>query len=163
MRLNVGFILHEQAGFSRNFDFDYPSVQIDDHVELSHLHGAVRLTRTTQGVYAQGRLQAYHELECVRCLEAYEETLVADIEELFSLPGEEGDDPLLQISETGIMNLEPLLREKFLVSVPIQPLCRTDCKGLCPVCGANRNQVDCDHRENDIDPRLAVLQSLLED
>lgn len=163
LRLNVGFILHEQVGFSRNFDFDYPSVQIDDQLELSHLHGLVRLTRTTQGVYARGQLQAYHELECVRCLSPYTETLVAEINDLYSLPGEEGDDPLLRISETGILNLEPLLREKFLISVPIQPLCREDCKGLCSICGANRNEVECNHTVDDIDPRMAVLQTLLED
>ncbi|MBN2556809.1 MAG: DUF177 domain-containing protein [Anaerolineales bacterium] len=163
MRLNVGFILHEQVGFSRIFDIDCPSVQIDDQFVLSNLHGEIRLTRTNQGVYANGHLQAYHDLECVRCLNIYSHTFDVNLNELFTLPAAASDDPLLHIPETGILDLQPILREHFLVSVPMQPLCRPNCKGLCPVCGANTNDVECHHTENDIDPRLAVLQSLLED
>ena len=163
MRLNVGFILHEQVGFSRNFDIDCPSVQIDDQLELSNLHGTIRLTRTNQGVYANGRLQAYHDLECVRCLASYVHPFEVELNDLFTLPNVDGEDPLLRIPETGILNLQPILREQFLVSIPLQPLCRRDCKGLCPVCGANQNEMTCQHVETDIDPRLAVLQSLLDE
>lgn len=57
------------------------------------------------------------------------------------------------------VDLEPLLREQFVLSVPYAPLCREDCKGLCPQCGVDRNATTC-ACEKPIDPRLAALKGL---
>ncbi|MGH2628864.1 MAG: YceD family protein, partial [Anaerolineales bacterium] len=60
----------------------------------------------------------------------------------------------------GILDLTPLVRELALVAMPIRPLCREDCKGLCPECGADRNTVSCGHRQDEPDRRLAALEGL---
>jgi uncharacterized protein len=54
-----------------------------------------------------------------------------------------------------------LFREYILLEIPISPLCRPDCKGLCPICGNNLNEDTCHHEEEAGDPRLASLKALL--
>jgi uncharacterized protein len=67
----------------------------------------------------------------------------------------------LIVPETGLLDLEPLIREEMLLAIPINPICRPDCKGLCPVCGENLNESQCSHEDEEVDPRLSVLRTLL--
>ncbi len=161
LRLNVGFLLHESIGYSRTFDFDLPAVQVSEDLDVSHMQGDLRLTRTAQGLYGLGRLQATTPLECVRCLTPFDQEINARINDLFVYPPGGTSEPLLAIPETAILDLGPLLREYYLLDVPLQPVCRLDCKGLCPECGNNLNETTCTHPASDVDPRPAGLQSLL--
>jgi len=63
----------------------------------------------------------------------------------------------------GVIDLGELLHEQFYLTLPMKPLCREDCKGLCPVCGANWNQTTCACERRWEDPRLAGLKALLKD
>jgi uncharacterized protein len=63
----------------------------------------------------------------------------------------------------GSIDLTPIIRDYAVLDIPISQVCKPDCKGLCPVCGANLNEGDCGHRQESIDPRLAGLKALLED
>jgi uncharacterized protein len=161
LRLNVGFLLNKNVGFSRNFDFDHERLRIGEDLDVAALNGILRLTRTHQGVYIEGRLHARMSVDCVRCLEPYEQALTVHFDDLFEFPAGEDTDPLLTIPETAIMDINPLLREYLLLDIPIQPTCSVDCKGLCPTCGGNLNEHRCQHPESDIDPRLEVLKTLL--
>jgi uncharacterized protein len=163
LRLNVGFLLHKNVGYSRNFDFDLDTVRVGEDLEMRGLKGSLLLTRTSQGVFAHGSLQAQHMLECVRCLGSYHHHSHIDLDDLFSLANEAGDDPSLIIPESGLLDLNPVLREHFWLDIPIQPLCRPDCKGLCAQCGINLNEGSCDHPLDNIDPRLEPLSALLHD
>lgn len=163
LRLNVGFVLKQNVGFSRTFEFDHPSVQVDDDLVIQDLNGELRLTRAAQGVYIEGTLRGTLPLECARCLDPLDQELAPEIGELFVYPAEQADDPVLAIPETAMLDLTPLLREMMLLAVPTRPICRADCKGLCPVCGKKLNEEDCSHPQENIDPRLAPLQSLLGD
>ena len=91
MRLNVGFLLNESIGYSRDIEFDHPSLFIDTDLEVRDFEGSIRLTRTGQGIYTQGSLSAKTSFECVRCLSAFDQNLVAQLDELFlklkPLPG----------------------------------------------------------------------------
>jgi uncharacterized protein len=161
LRLNIGFLLNKNVGYSRNFDFEEASLYLGEDLQLLDLNGALRLTRTGQGVYAQGTLRGTIELECVRCLTSFPQQLDAHLDELFVYPPDKASDPQLAISENAILDLTPLLREIFLLDVPLQPICRADCLGLCPECGENLNENYHRHEETDIDPRMAVLKNLL--
>lgn len=161
MRLNVGFLLNKNVGYSRNFDFEEASLSLGEDLNLFDLHGSVRLTRTGQGIYVQGSLTASLELECVRCLTDFPQQLEAGIDELFTYPPDKAPDPQLAISENALLDLTPLMREIFLLDQPIQPVCREDCLGLCAECGENLNDNYHTHQAVDVDPRLAVLKSLL--
>lgn len=161
LRLNVGFLLHQGAGTSQEFEFDFPEIQLADDLELEFLRGTLRFTRTSEGLYLEGQLASAIDQECVRCLTPLDLPLSVSLAELLNYPPSPGSDPIATVPETGIFNLAPLLREHFLLGVPSRPLCRPDCQGLCPECGANWNDETCDHPKVDIDPRLAALKSLL--
>ncbi|HEY48107.1 MAG TPA: DUF177 domain-containing protein [Anaerolineae bacterium] len=161
LRLNVGFLLHKNVGYSRNFDFDHPSIRVGEDVDVTGLRGSIQLTRTAQGVYAQGHLQARISLDCVRCLSTFDQLLTVDLNDLFHYPPLQEGEPTLSIPEDGNLDFNPLIREYLLLDIPIQPLCHADCKGFCAVCGGNLNETVCDHEPAEIDPRLAALKSLL--
>jgi uncharacterized protein len=154
-------LLNKNIGYSRNFDFEEASLSLGEDLKLFDLHGSLRLTRTGQGVYVQGTLVASIDLECVRCLTDFPQELKAGINELFTYPPDKAADPQLAISEHALLDLTPLMREFFLLDQPIQPVCREDCLGLCAECGENLNENFHTHQVAEIDPRLAVLKSLL--
>jgi uncharacterized protein len=161
LRLNVGFLLKEGVGYSRDFRFDEPVVQVADDLTVHDLSGTVTLTRTPQGLYAQGRLTGTVDHECARCLEGYDQTVSARLAELYHYPPESAPPDSLTISDDVHLDLTPVVREDLLLSIPMHALCRPDCKGLCPQCGANWNEGPCDCRDETIDPRLAPLARLL--
>jgi uncharacterized protein len=80
---------------------------------------------------------------------------------LYVYPPSSDSEDILIVPETGFLDLSPLMREILYLSFPLQALCWPDCAGLCPHCGQNRNEGHCEHPETEIDPRLAVLKTLL--
>jgi uncharacterized protein len=161
LRINVGFLLHQDVGFSRKFEFNEDFVRIGDDLDISHLTGEVIFTRTAQGLYANGRIKARSPLECVRCLSEFDQQLSIEINDLFTRPATKKSDPLLTIPSTGLLDLTDLVREYMILNIPIQPVCGTECAGLCAICGNPVKDNICEHPEEVIDPRLAVLKSLL--
>lgn len=162
LRLNVGFVVAQSAGFSRDFPFHLPQINIPPDLHLSGLIGTVRATRTPQGILLQVDFQAQVNLECVRCLTNFQQSLDIDFTELYAFSQRYVTDSGLLMPETGIIDLNPVLREYILLEIPISPLCRPDCKGLCPICGNNLNESTCNHDDDSVDPRLASLKKLLE-
>ncbi len=158
LALNVGFLLNESVGHSSLFTVDEPAPNLDAELQLSRLAGSVQLTRTPQGLYVAGRLHAGHTAECVRCLAPVPVTLEADIAELFSLAADA--DSEFTISDSALLDLAPLVRELLVLDKPAHPLCRADCKGLCPQCGTNLNEAACSCTAETLDPRLAPLSRL---
>ena len=75
----------------------------------------------------------------------------------------EEDDLTTAFYEHDEIDLDHLMREQFHLALPMKPLCREDCKGLCPRCGANRNTTTCTCEVRWEDPRLAGLKALLKD
>jgi uncharacterized protein len=162
LRLNVGFVVAQFAGFSRDFPFDLPQINIPPDLYLSTLTGAVKATRTPQGILLQVAFQTLIDLECVRCLTGFQQTLNIEYTELYAFSQRYMTDSGLIMPETGIIDLAPVLRDYILLEIPISPLCRPDCKGLCPICGNNLNESTCYHEDESGDPRLASLKSLLD-
>jgi uncharacterized protein len=161
--LNVGFLLHQTVGYNRTFEFDHPNVQVSDDLDVSDLQGELRLTRTAQGLYATGTLHGTTPAECVRCLTPFDQRLTIAFDDLFIYPPAKATEPLLAVPETGLLDLAPLTREYVLLDIPLRPLCRPECRGLCPECGANRNETTCSHETSETDPRLAGLRALLDE
>jgi uncharacterized protein len=161
LRLNVGFLLNKSVGYSRNFDFQENTLQLGDDLALANFHGEARLTRTSQGILIQAHFAGTSNADCVRCLTEFDQSLSAEVDELFTYPPDQADDPETTISEQAVLDLTPIVRDVFIVDMPIQPICKLDCLGLCPHCGENRNETECNHPEVEIDPRLAVLKTLL--
>lgn len=131
-------------------------------MDLTDLKGTVRVTRTPQGLLLQAKMQAQVEAECVRCLNTYYQGLNIDFTELYAFSKKSVTDSELLLPEDGHIDLEPLVREYFLLEVPIGPLCSADCHGLCAICGENLNDNPHEHGVESGDPRLSVLKSLLD-
>ena len=161
LRLNVGFLLKEGIGFHREIIFDEPDASLSDDLTVHNLRGEVTLTRTPQGLYSQGQLRATIDYECSRCLTDFDQPVTVRLAELYHYPPESAPPDSPTIGDDVHLDLGPVVREDFLVSIPMHALCRPDCKGLCPQCGANWNEGPCDCRDEQIDPRLAVLAQLV--
>ena len=76
-----------------------------------------------------------------------------------SLSGDQNDDYIETPDYT--LDIDELLRSDILLELPLKYLCREDCKGLCPVCGANRNEVQCNCAVKSVDPRLEALRQFM--
>jgi uncharacterized protein len=162
LRLNVGFVVAQSAGFSRDIPLEIPQIRLPPDLQLNLLVGMVRVTRTPQGILLQADLHAQTELECVRCLTGFEQTLNINFTELYAFSQRYVTDSGLLMPETGIIDLHPVLREYAMLEIPISPLCKPNCKGLCPICGNNLNESTCSHEDDPGDPRLASLKALLD-
>lgn len=131
----------------------------------------LRLESVMDGVLVTGTARATVTGECVRCLEPLERVLAADFQELFAYPdadartAESGDDAEDEEDsfhlEDDLFDLEPVLRDAVVLALPLQPVCREDCPGLCSDCGA-RLADDPDHHHDAVDMRWAALQELVE-
>lgn len=127
------------------------------------------------GCLVRGTLRGEVSLPCTRCAEDARIVINNDFETFEPFPaGQEDEDtsPQERISlddipdeqvvriKDGVAQFNPraLLWEEFSLALPVNPLCRPDCKGLCPVCGHNRNKGDCSCAAEEVDPRLAALK-----
>ncbi|GAA3043210.1 DUF177 domain-containing protein [Streptomyces olivoverticillatus] len=132
----------------------------------------IRLESVMEGVLVTGTARAPLTGECVRCLEPIERELETDFQEMYSYPDAddrsrpadtgddaEDDEEDMLFLEGDLFDLEPVLRDAVVLTLPLQPVCREDCPGLCSECGA-RLADDPDHHHDAVDIRWAALQGL---
>lgn len=160
LKLNVGFLLNDGPAHSHDSVLDLPAVRVSDDLTLDFLRGPLRLSRTREGILVQAQLEGGLNAECVRCLDAIQHTFTVNLEELYSTQPTHSAE--FYVNEDAILDLSPLLRAEVLIALGGRVLCRPDCKGLCPICGANLNDEPNHTHEDDVDPRLAVLKNLLD-
>jgi uncharacterized protein len=147
LRINVGFLIHQPVGSSREIHFEFPNIRLQPDFDVRDLNGTVKLGRTPQGILVQAVFTAFTTAECVRCLTELDQPLQTEFSELFAFTPNSVTDSGLILPEDGNINLEPILREYLLVEIPISPLCKDDCKGLCTICGEDLNVFLCEHQQ----------------
>ena len=160
LRFNFGFLIESPPGTSSDFEFDYPEMQIEESC-FTPLSGKFRATRTGEGIYIHGDFHTETEAECIRCLVDASIGVTGTVEELFYYPPSTAQNGEFTIGDNGNLDLGPIIREIAIMALPMQPVCRPDCLGLCADCGINLNEERCDCEKDDIDPRLAKLKELL--
>jgi uncharacterized protein len=127
--------------------------------------------RDDRTVHVQGHLGAELSLECNRCLTPFPFPVQQNLE-LFYLPHREEDeeedevdlqerDMVVAYYAGDVLDLGDMVREQFFLAAPMKRLCREDCAGLCPTCGANRNLRPCECPEQARDPRFSTLARVL--
>lgn len=168
LKVPLAGLLAEGAGAIRRFDLDPITIVLDDDLELAGpISGSFEVSRTNRGVYVSGDVQTILATDCSRCLAPTTVALAIPIREealpVVDLATGVAQDPALEpdvMRMTGHheLDLEPLLREAISLAAPIAPLCRPDCPGLCPQCGARLADGHQEHDTDDIDPRLAALR-----
>jgi len=148
LRLNVGFIVSQSIGSNRDFGFEFPSIYIQPDLDLTSFIGNCLITRTPQGLLAQGNFSADLNADCVRCLEPTIVHLQTSFDELYAFSERTVTDSGLILPEDSQIDLEPLVHEYLTLEIPIQSLCKPDCLGLCPECGENWNNKTCEHQSH---------------
>jgi uncharacterized protein len=130
---------------------DHPAVAGDVTVDLE-------LVSTIDDIALTGTIEVPWRGECRRCLRPLDETLAVDVEERYAERPAEHDDafPI----DHGQIDLAPMVREHVLLAVDDPRLCRPDCPGLCPVCGADLTSGPCQCDSAVVDERWAALDQL---
>jgi len=132
---------------------------------------AIDLALTPDGsdVLVHGRIDATVPQTCGRCVEAFPAPVHAGVDLRLTprTPRPATSNETHELAEDdldtdfyvgGELDLDRLVEAETMLALPMKPLCRTDCRGLCPVCGINRNQASCDCQARPQDPRLAALK-----
>jgi uncharacterized protein len=140
-----------------------PAFPVDSRVpEEAEIECDVVLESFDGGVMATGTVRAHWVGVCSRCTQPVEGLLTVPVRERFTEPGgrygDPDDDEAYPIADDQL-DLGPMARELVLLELPLAPLCRPDCRGLCPHCGADRNAEQCACVEP-VDPRWANLDVL---
>ena len=164
LSLDVRDLLGEPTGAALEFQIEEGQRRLGDDLLVAYLRGKVELLRTDYGLFAQGKIAAQLQTQCGRCLDPIPCPLDIRLADQFARNPRELDqeqNPVFPILGKGTIDLAPPLREHILLNLPLHPLCRPDCRGLCSQCGENLNETRCDCVQEEIDPRLAVLKALL--
>lgn len=149
-RINVGFLINAPVGTYRDFTIDEPSMDLADDLHGDDIHCSVRVSKVQQGILAEADCSCKTELECIRCLEPFSTVLNAHFEELFAFRFlRENQEAEQYLPDNGYMDLGELIREYLVMEVPYAPICKEECKGLCPVCGRNLNNDPHEHPEEE--------------
>jgi uncharacterized protein len=160
-RINVGFIAHEEIGRNHDFPFEFNKIRLSDDFELRDFSGILNISRTPQGLFVKADFMAETTLECVRCLTDFDHQLEWSFEELYAFDARSVTDSGLILPEDAHIDFADLLREYAILEIPISPICKPNCLGLCIECGQNLNVGDCGHNQDDHDSPFSILKDLL--
>ena len=163
-RINVAQLMKEDVGAYRIYDVALDWFALDDDIMARDVAARVRLTRIGDGLLATGSVAGTAILECVRCLEMYDQPFSAEFDHEYrpSIDVRSGmpvDQPppaeeMGTIDEAHELDLTEPFRQVALLDLPIKPVCREDCPGVVPVDSGDDEAGD---------HRLSVLGRLLED
>jgi uncharacterized protein len=159
LNYNVAPLLRPEVGATMSLAVDETD-QILGDLKVEYVRGNLNLTRTDRRILVKGNIQTSVEAECVRCLTPFQLMLNIPLEEMFAFSA--SVDPIYFVNDDGWLNLKGPLREQIVLAMPLQIVCRPDCKGLCIQCGQNLNEGPCGCANNEVDPRLATLKTLLQ-
>lgn len=132
-----------------NLEFVDREIEIKDKVQLE-----LEIYNTEDSFLVQGTLEAELILSCSRCLQKYSSPIKLDISE---------DVIKSEMEDEEELYLDDIIVDNIILSLPMKPLCSEDCKGICPQCGQDLNQGECDCEIETVDPRLAKLKEFYND
>jgi uncharacterized protein len=159
------------------FDEDFEPGEIDflgtglRQATAIHAEGSAKVLENSGGeVRIEGRFSAVMETDCDRCLAMASLPLDKSFDLFYRPPPIIAEDEVkIDEGEAEIgfyeglgLELADVIKEQILLATPMQRVCSEDCKGMCPVCGADRNQVVCDCHEQPADDRWKALKDLVE-
>ena len=166
----------EQIKEPQEIAFEFRPEECDVPEDIGAATAPIRfeahVERIQQDIRISGRIAAQMQMTCSRCLLPHEEHLDEPFEVIY-LPGAadekksleeielEEDDLNVSYYHGDFISLTDLVREQLLLMLPIKPLCRENCKGLCPSCGKDLNESECQCSLDIGDPRFSVLKKLL--
>lgn len=162
LKINIRELL---AGEKSQKEFEY-SIPAEYNEGGNEAIGDILISGKVTDMGGYIELNASAELkyrtQCARCLTELEKNCKIDIcrPVTVSLQNGNEEDEYILVGENSEIDIDNLITEELLLSLPLRSLCSEDCKGLCPKCGCNRNEVKCDCTDKEPDPRWAALRNL---
>ena len=167
--------LNKRHGQREHFERTFPPAAFEPQDSEYRVAAPVELvldvTRLGDNAFGlAGRARTRLQVDCSRCLEPFDVPVEAAFDLRYVPHSENAGEGEIEVGEDdlatafyreGLVDLIELLREQFVLALPMKPLCEEACKGLCPECGSNLNKTQCDCAPRWEDPRLASLKSLL--
>lgn len=143
----------------KSFKLGEESISISKPVSVE-----LTLVRIRSGIHLEGKINTELRMICSRCLKEFDYPLELRVNEIFAISKKEkyfeDYEEVFTVNPDETIDIEPAIIENLLVNVPMKPLCRKDCKGICYMCGTNLNQKECSCSKEKIDPRLEPLKKL---
>ncbi len=171
MILDLSRFRSGEERIDRRYEPEKFTIDPDDFRLATPVSLVVSVQKDGRKVRLAGKLTTTIECACSRCLEPYQ-IPVAETFDLLYLPASENaasvdhevrdDDVAASSYENDEIDLGALIREQLYLVLPMKPLCRADCQGLCPVCGTNRNRETCTCETTWVAPRMEALRRLTE-
>lgn len=167
MQLDLSRIRQAQQRFDRTFDPSEVAMADDVYRIAAPVQLGFDLHKDKDNFRLVGRVRTELELSCSRCLEPFTLPVDQTFDLRYHPATEASTEQETEIAEEDLetsfyrdeqIDLNELLREQFYLALPMKPLCREDCKGLCPQCGTNLNTATCACTPSWVDPRLAALE-----
>ena len=168
--VNVAQLPMESVGATRTVEVNGPDLEIEGAAP-AFVSGKIVLTRAGVGIWASGDLAVSADATCSRCLAPFTSWTNIRIDDVFLPrvdlatgarihPEFDPEADIDSIDQHHVLDLTNTLREYRLATMPLAPVCREDCRGICPECGTDRNEAMCSC-EPEPDPRWASLRELL--
>lgn len=167
MKIELREITEFPAEFSQKIDSSDLAADFSETPLVNGVQLDVTIHKTDEEYLLNGVCSAEVEFECARCLEPAHIILSGDISVIAVQPGAEhpdkfsGEDDVVQLNEKEELSLDEQIRQAIASDIPMKPLCREDCKGLCPKCGVNRNTTQCDCDTRPADSRWDGLRDIV--
>jgi uncharacterized protein len=124
--------------------------------------------KTGDEIIVQGKVSTLVEMECARCLDIFEMDINPKIQFVIQLldikesQHSDDDDFIILPKTSGEYDISDRIREAILLELPLKPLCSDDCRGLCPMCGVNLNETECECTPDKTDERWDSLKQLFD-
>lgn len=148
---------HRSETFTAELGLAMDLARIDSPVEV-----AVRMDATSREIIAAGTVDYRLEATCHRCLTSIDRAGRARFSQVYRYDGPDDDEDVLMVSNDGHIDLEQPVVDEVGLSLPLAPVCRDDCAGLCPTCGNDLNTDPCDGHEEESSSPFAVLEHFLD-
>lgn len=165
MTLDIRPVLRGEVA-SLDFDFTLTPEPIERVRFSDDAHIVGKITDSAGYIRLSLHATLPYDAECDRCLADVHGVFPLDLERTVvkkgSLENEDGEGDEYVAEEDGFLDIDGLIREMILVEFPTKILCEEDCPGLCEKCGKPRREGGCSCETHEIDPRLAILQKLLD-
>lgn len=165
MKIDISNIL-KANGISLNVEFNdivEGLDQIDDELVFNNPVDFKGIFVNIGGIIKmEGRIKTSYMAKCSRCLADFAKEIDIEVKEEF-VPQEELKDDDVYYYQAKSIELDKVLRDNIILSLPAKQVCSEECKGFCPVCGANLNKESCNCKKEEIDPRMQALKDFFKE
>ena len=162
MKINVAQIRRDEKGtahFDLKEDFKAFQSELEGVDFVAPVHVQLQVDNTGKSLLVKGTIDTEIAAQCGRCLEAFRYSVhqIYEDEWVYVTQATEEQKETALVFQKDEIDLTERILEQIVLALPMRFICSSECKGLCPVCGVNKNVKSCECVQDDIDPRLAAL------